>query len=100
MKKCRRTTKAPSWRGGLGNVRSDVKVVDGGDVEPVVVDGSSAGWAHEQRTSSQRGDGIALYSAFVVGQTLVELAASGFVGSWTWSEVGQAAQIQAARLLR
>lgn len=84
----------------LGNVRSDVTVVDGEDAEPVVVDGSSAGWAHEQRTSSRRGDGIALCSAFVVGRSLVVLAASGFEGSWTWAEVGQAAQIQAARLAR
>ena len=82
----------------LGNILSDVKVVDGCNVEPVVVGGSSAGWAHETRTSSRRGDGVALYSAFVVGPTLVALAASGFAGSWTWAEVGQVAQTQAGLL--
>ena len=82
----------------LGNLRSEVKVVDGCDVEPVAVGASSAGWAHEQRTSSRRGDGIALHLAFVVGSTLVALAASGFAGSWTWAEVGQVGQTQAERL--
>lgn len=81
----------------LGNLRADVTVVSSADVEAVTVAHASAGWACEQHTSGRRGAGLALYSAFVTGSTVVALAASD-LGKWT--EVAAVAQKQADRLGR
>lgn len=82
----------------LRNVRADVTLVSSAEVEAVAVANASSGWACEQQTSSRRGAGLALYSAFVTGSTVVALAASGLAGSWTWTEVTALAQKQADRL--
>jgi hypothetical protein len=82
----------------LANLRSKVEVMTSIDLEAVAIDGSSAGWAHEQHTNGRRGDGIALYSAFATGSKLVALAASGLKGSWSWAEVARVSQRQADRL--
>ena len=82
----------------LTNVRAEVTVTAGTDVEPLALRGQSAGWAHEQQTEGRGGKGIALYSAFVVDSTLAALAASGFTDSWSWTGLLDLAQIQADRL--
>ena len=82
----------------LRNLRAEVRVTAGTDVEPLTLRGQSVGWAHEQRTEGRRGKGIVLYSAFVVDSTLAALAASGFTDSWSWSDLVDLAQTQADRV--
>lgn len=82
----------------LTNLRSEVTVVAATDVEPIAISDTSAGWAHEQRTQSRRGDGETLYCGFVLGSTVAVLSASGLADSWSWTELGEVARKQAERL--
>lgn len=79
----------------LANLRAEVKVTSGEDVESLVLRRQRNGWAHEQRTTGPRGSGLALYAAFVVGSTLTAVAASGGTGSWDWPQLLSIGQLQA-----
>jgi hypothetical protein len=82
----------------LRNARAAVTVVAEQDIEPLALEHETSGWAHEQRTTGARGDGVALYAGFVVGSTLAFMAASGLLGSWDRQELQHVAQLQADRL--
>jgi hypothetical protein len=82
----------------LRNLRADVTVTDGNDRDPPRLTGVTHAWAHEDSTVGARGDGVALYVAFVVDSTLAAIAASGLVGSWSWDELLVVAAQQADRL--
>lgn len=82
----------------LSNARADVEVIAEASVEPPSIVGVSRSWAHESRTASRRGQGVALMLAYVLGPRLVTLAASGLTDSWSWAEVATIAEKQGQRL--
>lgn len=78
----------------LRNLRAEVTVTKEFDVTPPRLDGASDVWAHEQQTSGPKGDGVALYAAFVVDQCVVMTSASAFADQWQWSDLARVAQRQ------
>jgi hypothetical protein len=82
----------------LANLRSQVRLDSEADVEPPVVAGADAVWAHEQHTSGHPDAGTTLLLCWTVGDRLFALGAAGRP-EWTWTEVAALAQAQTARAI-
>jgi hypothetical protein len=78
----------------LRNLRAEVRVTKEFDVTPLPLHGAAEVWVHEQHTSGPKGDGVALYAAFVVDQSVVSTSASAFGDQWQWSDLARVAQRQ------
>lgn len=71
----------------LANMGAEVHVTSAREVTPPSFRGSAATWAREDCTSSDRGEGVALYLAWVEQSQLSAMAASAFGTPWTWEDL-------------
>jgi len=74
------------------NMRADVRVTATVEPEPPTMPDVEHAWAREEATVGPRGEGIALYVAWVYGNVLSALACSGSRNSWQWIDVSPSPQ--------
>jgi hypothetical protein len=82
----------------MRNLRADVRVTATVEPEPPTIPQLQHAWAREEATVGQRGEGIALYFAWVYGNVLSALACSGSRNSWQWIDVASVAAAQTDRI--
>ncbi|WP_207555943.1 hypothetical protein [Intrasporangium flavum] len=80
----------------LANQRAQVRLESEADVEPPVLAGADAAWAHVQHTSGHPDAGTSLLLCWTSGDRLHALGAAGRP-EWTWAEVAALADAQTAR---
>jgi hypothetical protein len=82
----------------MRNLRADVRVISVVEPEPPTIPDVQHAWAREEATAGARGEGIALYVAWVYGHVLSALVCSGSRNSWQWSGVASLAAAQTDRI--
>jgi hypothetical protein len=82
----------------LRNLRADVRVTATVEPEPRTIPNVQHAWAREDATVGPRGEGIALFVAWVYGKVLTALACSGSRDSWQWIDVASLAAAQTNRI--
>jgi hypothetical protein len=82
----------------MRNLRADVRVTATVESEPPTIPDVQHAWAREEATVGPRGEGIALYVAWVYGKVLSALACSGSRNSWQWIDVASLAAAQTNRI--
>jgi hypothetical protein len=82
----------------MRNFRADVRVTATVEPEPPTMPDVKHVWAREEATVGPRGEGIALYVAWVYGNVVSVLACSGSRDSWQWIDVASLAAAQTDRI--
>ena len=82
----------------LRNVRAKVRVVDGREVPPPAPLTTETAWAWEQLGEGRIGESVSLTLIAAFGRNVITVAGSSLDKSWTWGEMRDLAQCQAARL--
>jgi len=82
----------------IRNLRADVRVTATVEPEPPTIPNVQHAWAREDATVGPRGEGIALFVAWVYGKVVTALACSGSRDSWQWIDVASLAAAQTNRI--
>lgn len=82
----------------LTNLRSEVAVRQGVEMDPPPILGAGEVWAREDRTSGPHGAGLAKYLVWTVRNVISAAAWSGFGDAWTWDSVADLAAVQTSRI--
>jgi hypothetical protein len=82
----------------IRNLRAEVRVTATVEPEPPTIPDVEHAWAREDSTVGPRGEGIALFVAWVYGKVLTALACSGSRDSWEWIDVASLAAAQTDRI--
>jgi hypothetical protein len=82
----------------MRNLRADVRVTAAGEPGPLTIPSVQHAWAREEVTAGPRGEGIALYVAWVYGDVVSALACSGSRDSWQWTDAVSLATAQTERI--
>ncbi|MGH2580882.1 MAG: hypothetical protein ACRDGP_08570 [Actinomycetota bacterium] len=82
----------------MRNFRADVRVTATVEPKPPTIPDVQHAWAREEATLGPRGEGIAIYVAWVYGKVLSALACSGSRNSWQWIDVASLAAVQTNRI--
>lgn len=82
----------------IRNLRADVRVTATAEPEPPTIPNVQHAWARKDATVGPRGEGIALFVAWVYSKVLTALACSGSRDSWQWIDVASLAAAQTNRI--